>query len=312
MRSAHVIAALLVFLNIAGTAHVVRAQGTKAASRRAENAVLVRVDGQPITQADLDRMFKSRLVEPALQPKVRGEFLDQLIDSQLMLRFLKAQKIAVSESELDGQVEKIKALLPESAAGQLNLQEHGYTEKILREELALPLMWRNYVLQTVSDAEVQKYFEQHRAELDGTEIRASQIFAKVADLKDPQQVAQAKAKLEKIRKEVAGGLDFAQAAEKYSQAPSGKKGGDVGWLVLGGGKMPRACTQAAIALEPGEMTEPIVSPFGVHLLQVTDRRPGQHSLEDVRAQVMQGISSELQRKKVQELRAKAKIERLAE
>lgn len=312
MRYACALATILVISTVAGTPHRAQGQGTKAAGRSSANPILVRVDGQPITQADLDRMFKSRLVDPAVQPKVRGEFLDQLIDSHLMQRFLKAQKITVAETEVDDQVEKIKALLPKSAAGQLNLQEHGYTEKILREELSLPLMWRNYVLQTISDAEIQKYFDQHRAELDGTEVRVSQIFAKVADTKDPQQIEQAKAKLSKIRQEITAGLDFAAAAAKYSEAPSGKKGGDVGWLVLGGGKMPRACTAAAFAVEPGEMTEPIASPFGVHLLLVTDRRPGQYSLEDVRAQVMQGISTELQRKKVQELRAKARIERLAE
>ena len=116
----------------------------------------------------------------------------------------------------------------------------------------------------------------------------------------------------KIRKEIADGLEFAAAAEKYSEAPSGKKGGDVGWLVIGGGKMPRVCTTAAFELQSGEMSQPVVSSYGAHLLLVTQRKDGQFSLEDVRPQVMQGLSSELQRKKVQELRAKARIDRLGE
>lgn len=281
----------------------------KAAARRSSDSVVARVDGQPITSADLERLFKSRRVDPELQPKVRAEFIDQLIDSRLMQKFLKSQKIVVDENELNNQVAQIRALLPKGAAGELDLRELGLTDKILREELALPLMWRNYVTRTVPEEAVQRHFEQHRVELDGTEVKASQIFAKVADLKDPQQVEQALAKLARIRDEIKGGLPFADAARKYSQAPSREKGGDVGYF-LTKGKMPRDFTKVAFALKPGELSEPFVSRFGAHLCLVTDRKPGELSLEDVRPKVMEAISNELQAKKLQELRAKAKIERL--
>ncbi|MES2793547.1 MAG: peptidylprolyl isomerase [Planctomycetota bacterium] len=304
----HVFAGVIAISAMTGSALDVLAQTAKSSARRGDESILARVDGQPITRADLERMFKSRRVDLALQPKVRGEFIDQLIDTQLMQRFLKLQKIAVSEGELDGQVAQIKALLPKSASGQLDLKEHGYTEKILREELTLPLLWRNYLIQTVSDQQIKEYFEAHRVELDGTEVRASQIFVKVADLKDPQQVEAALAKLSKIRKVITDGLDFATAATKYSEAPSGKKGGDVGFF-LTEGKMPRAFTKVAFALQPGEMSEPFASPFGTHLCLVTDRHQGEKSIEDVRPQIMQAISTDLQLKKLQELRAKAKIER---
>lgn len=283
------------------------AQAEKANVRKADDAVLVRVDGQPIYRSDLDRMYKSRRVDPALQTKVRGEFLDLLIDTLLMQRFLKSQKIAISESELDTQVAQIKALLPKSAAGQFDLREHGYTEKILREELALPLMWRNYLSQTVKEQQLQAYFDEHRVELDGTEVRASQIFLKIPEPKDPEQVQQTLAKLGKIRQVIVDGLDFASAARKYSESPSREKGGDVGYF-LTEGKMPKAFTKVAFELKPGEMSEPFVSPFGAHLCLVTDRRQGELSLEDVRPQVMQAISNDLRTKKLAELRAKAKIE----
>lgn len=280
----------------------------QAGKSSATGKMVARVDGQPITTADLDRLFKSRRVEPELQPKVRSEFIDQLIDSRLMQKFLKSQKIDVDANELNNQVAQIKALLPKGTAGDLELQELGLTDKILREELALPLMWRNYVTQTVPEQAVQQYFDQHRIELDGSEVKASQIFAKVADLNDPQQVEQALAKLSRIRDEIKAGLPFAEAARKYSEAPSREKGGDVGYF-LTEGKMPRAFTKVAFALKPGEMSEPFVSRFGAHLCLVTDRKLGELSLEDVRPKVMEGISNELQSKKLKELRSKAKIER---
>ncbi len=301
---------LLALLGMALPPQWIFAQVSKPAPAvaRSGDAVLARVDGQTIKSSDLERMFKSRHVEPDLQPKVREEFLDQLIDMLVMQKFLKAQKITVADSELDAQVAQIKALLPKSATGQLDLKEHGYTEKILREELALPLMWRNYLSQTVTEKQIQQHFELHRVELDGTEVRASQIYFKVADRQDPKQFEQAKARMSKVRAEIKAGLDFAAAARKYSDSPSREKGGDVG-LFLTEGKMPRAFTKVAFTLQPGELSDPIVSPFGVHLCLVTDRKPGEASLEDVRPQVMEAISNELHVKKVQELRAKAKIQR---
>lgn len=283
------------------------AQSGKSVSRDGGSAV-ARIDGQPIPRSELDRMFKVRRVDPDLQPKVRAEFIDQLVDNHLLQRFLKAQKIAVDEGELDKQVDQVKALLPKGATGSLDLQEYGYTDKVLREELALPLMWRNYVRKIVLENDVQKYFDDHRIDLDGTQVKASQIFAKVADLKDPEQVKQALAKLAKIRDEINAGLSFADAAKKYSQAPSRDKGGDVGFF-LTEGKMPRAFTKVAFSLKPGEMSEPFVSPFGAHLCLVTDRQEGELSLEDVRVKVMEKISAELMAKKLKELRSKAKIEK---
>jgi parvulin-like peptidyl-prolyl isomerase len=285
------------------------AQTTKLSGRRGDDPPVARVDGQPILRSELELMFKTRRVEPALQPKVRDEFLDQLIDARLIQRFLTAQKINIDDNELNNQVAEVKALLPKSEAGKLDLQELGLTEKTLRDELALPLKWRNYVTQTVPEEAVQKYFQEHRIDLDGTEVKASQIFVKVADLKDPQQVTTALAKLSKIRQEIEAGLPFADAAKKYSQALSREKGGDVGYF-LTEGKMPRAFTKIAFNLKPGQMSEPFVSPFGAHLCLVTDRKEGEASLEDVRPKVMEAISRELQAKKVKELRTKAKIERL--
>lgn len=303
------IVGLVVSLSLFYSASIASAQTAKQGARRGGDAVVARVDGQPILNSELERLFTSRRVEPELQPKVRNEFIDQLIDSRLIAKFLKAQKITVEDNELDNHVAQIKALLPKGEAGKLDLQELGLTEKLLREELALPLLWRNYVTQTVTDETVHDYFKQHRLDLDGTEVKASQIFAKVADLKNPEQVKQALAKLSKIRDEVQTGLPFADAARKYSQAPSRDKGGDVGYF-LTEGKMPRAFTKVAFSLKPGEMSEPFVSPFGTHLCLVTDRKPGEKSLEDVRPQVMEAISKDIQGKTLKELRAKAKIERL--
>jgi peptidyl-prolyl cis-trans isomerase C len=66
----------------------------------------------------------------------------------------------------------------------------------------------------------------------------------------------------------------------------------------------------AFALKTGDVSQPIESPFGVHLITVTDRKPGDLSLEDVRGKVLDVLSKELWDKTVAELRTQAKIERI--
>ncbi len=84
------------------------------------------------------------------------------------------------------------------------------------------------------------------------------------------------------------------------------KGGDVGWFPFQG-KQPAFFADAAFKLPVGEISAPIVSPFGVHLIQVTDRQPGQLTLEDVRPEIIKRLSDELWKKSVASEREKSKV-----
>jgi peptidyl-prolyl cis-trans isomerase C len=281
--------------------------GLNATFAQAGKKELIKVNGKSITQDDLERIYKFRNVSRELQPKVRAEFLDILIDSELMQQFLKSQKVTVSPDELAKQVQMVKGLLPKNAAGEVDLKGIGFSEQILREELSLPLKWRNYVMKTVTEEEIQEYFETHKVQFDGTEVRASQIFLAVASMQDPQQVTAALSKLAGIQKEILGGLKFAEAAKKYSDSPTGAKGGDVGWFLYEGKVSPQLA-KTAFSLKPGEMSQPFTGVKGVHLCLVTDRKEGQLGLEDARTIVMQAMSNEMWTRKIKSLRAAAQIE----
>ncbi|MEX0727236.1 MAG: peptidyl-prolyl cis-trans isomerase, partial [Planctomycetaceae bacterium] len=71
--------------------------------------------------------------------------------------------------------------------------------------------------------------------------------------------------------------------------------------------MAKEITQTAFRLQPGELSEPFHSPFGVHLIVVTDRQPGQLSLEDVRAQVLEELGQNLWSETVARLQEDADI-----
>ncbi|MDB5390655.1 MAG: PpiC-type peptidyl-prolyl cis-trans isomerase, partial [Planctomycetaceae bacterium] len=182
-------------------------------------------------------------------------------------------------------------------------------EQTLRDELSLPLKWHSYVRKTVTEDQIEQYFQSHRAQFDGTELRASQIFLAVESMADPKQVATGLAKLGKIRQEIVNGMLFADAAKKYSDAPTGAKGGDVGLFKYQSPLSPQM-KKVAFGLPKGELSQPFAGAKGVHLCVVTERKEGNLSLEDVRTLVLETLSDELWAKKIKELKAKAKIERV--
>ncbi len=80
----------------------------------------------------------------------------------------------------------------------------------------------------------------------------------------------ARERLADLRKRIAAGLDFATAAKDNSQDGSAKEGGDLGWAVLG--QFVPEFEEVMNSLAPGQISEPLVSRFGVHLIQVQERR----------------------------------------
>jgi peptidyl-prolyl cis-trans isomerase SurA len=127
----------------------------------------------------------------------------------------------------------------------------------------------------------------------------------------PAEIRTATARIEELREEVTAGEDFAGLAEKYSEDPgSAAKGGALGWL--SNGETVPAFEQAMDSLQPGELSGPIVSPYGVHLIQLIDRREVDVSdklrREQARTQIANRKSEERYEQWLRELKAKAYID----
>ncbi|HUG90071.1 MAG TPA: peptidylprolyl isomerase [Planctomycetaceae bacterium] len=268
--------------------------------------VIVTVNGRPITAGVLDVLMVSRRVPEDVRPRVRRRFVEQLVDRRLMQSFLADRKAAASPLELDAEVRRIRELIHKSGeTPEAVLARLGYTEQTLREELALPLAWRAYTRLLITPQRLREYFAAHRRRFDGTEIRASQVFLKAGS--DAERAA-ALERLRVLRDEIAAGnRSFADAAREHSAAPSAAAGGDVGWFPFRG-RMPGEFSRVAFGLKAGEVSEPFVTAFGVHLATVTGEKPGDLSLEDVRRDVFAALSEELWDQIVAEQRASAKIE----
>jgi parvulin-like peptidyl-prolyl isomerase len=279
----------------------------KAAAASRET-VLVVVNGKKITDADLNRWMMTRKVAEEKRIAERDRFIDQLIDARLMQQFLDSRDTRASKKELDELVKKIRDSAEKRGSDpDKALAELGYTPQALREEFALPIAWQHHVDRAVPPARLKTYFEEHRAEFDGTKVRASRILVKPASGEDADWQA-AEDQLAELRKQiVAKKLTFEQAAREHSQAPSKDKGGDVGEFPYSG-KMPARFSREAFKLEVGEISQPFRSPYGMELCLVTNREPGDLSLEDVRDFVLARLSQEMWEQTIADMRKEAKIE----
>jgi peptidyl-prolyl cis-trans isomerase D len=127
--------------------------------------------------------------------------------------------------------------------------------------------------ETVSDAEIREYYDAHPEEF---ERPASARFTVAVLSKAPTAADSAAAvqKAEALRQEIVGGADFAAVAKRESADQATKEqGGELGFF--GRGQMTPAFEQAAFTLPVGEVSEPVLTPFGVHLIQVEERDSAQ-------------------------------------
>lgn len=271
-------------------------------------SVIARVNGVAITSADVAFAATQKKSTSPDESVDDQKLIDQLIDRQLIRGFLATQKIESNANELKQQIVQAENLIKQGGEDpQKLLSKIGYTPDRLKRELGLPLAWQTYARRTIQQDQMKTYFEQHKQELDGTQCRGSQIFLKLPKQPSDSEIALKKEKLSDLRREiVAGTVSFADAAREHSEAPSRENGGDVG-LFGWRGKLPSAVSKAAFALKVNEISEPIVTPFGVHLIQVTERHPGDFSLEDVRPVIIDRLSQELWTTTVAKEREKAKI-----
>jgi hypothetical protein len=271
---------------------------------------LATVNGTPITDADVELEIISRNIDrEKVTPETRRRILEQLIDLELIVQFLRSKKVRVDNAQIGAQVKRLEDIITENGEDPNEvLKDLGFTTAKLRKKLVDAAMWDNYFNSKVDDNALKRYFENHKQQFDGTEVRGSQIYLKLPENPNEEDIKTAKAKLAEYKKQIeAGEITFAEAARKWSQAPSAKKGGDLGFSMYRG-KNPEVLTRVLFDLEKGELSEPFQSPFGMHLMTVTDRVPGTFQLEDVRGIVRNRLRHEMWTTFAEAQREKARIQ----
>jgi parvulin-like peptidyl-prolyl isomerase len=216
-------------------------------------------------------------------PKLQAEALEQLINRRLVAEVIAKQGCQPTDDQVDELLADLKQrLATQKLSFEEFLDKHSLTEAMVRRQLAWDAAWNFYLNQELTDEALEQYFEKHRRDFDGTELRVSHILLRVEDLEDAPAVSAATKQAESLRREiVAKKMTFAAAAEKRSAGPSRRQGGDLGFIPRHD-RMAEAFSSAAFQLDQGEISPPVTTPFGVHLIQCTDVKPGKQTWQNER------------------------------
>ncbi|HWL07879.1 MAG TPA: peptidylprolyl isomerase [Planctomicrobium sp.] len=272
----------------------VRLNETKNAESLKKPGVFMLLNDQPMTAADVQLdFFLNQLPENATVAD-RKQLLNRVIDRELIKRYLKNLNIQVDEDILEQEFNSlIKLTAKQGESTDAVLEKMKLTREGLREILWVDAAWKIASESLISQNHLMVEWELRQHEYDGTRLRGSQIVFHVSPGAPTKTWEDAVFRMWKLREEISEQkITFADAARRDSQSPSGRNGGDLGEFEYRG-RLDEALTRVAFRLEPTELSEPIRTRYGVHLLQVTDRIPGQLSLEDARPEMIARLSKRL-------------------
>ena len=289
----------------------VRAQ--RLPSDPADDAVVARVDEQPISYAEVKReiaaALKGRPIPPEALALVQAQALEQVIGRRLLVARFQQLQMAPTPDELKRSEENLA-----EQCRRLNLSReeflarNGMTAADFEAFRYWEIAAERFAREQLTDEQLGRFFLDHRRDYDGTELRVSHILLRVEGRQDQGGPEQAIGKALRIRQEILERkLSFAEAAAKYSDGPSREVGGDLGFIPRRG-RMIESFSAAAFRLKSGEISPPVATPFGIHLITVTEEKRGELTLADVREPVHAAAKQVMFLALAAELRKGAKIE----
>ncbi|NLN19910.1 MAG: tetratricopeptide repeat protein [Firmicutes bacterium] len=263
---------IIILIVIAFVVTLVYVGGPGIFGRGGEPSYVAKVNKQTISYAEFNDAFLNNLrlyemIQGSLSGSeaydVRFQTLQQLINQKLMLQQVKKHRIKVSKVDIDAELQSLKEGFESEAEFQLRLRENNMTERQLRahirDNLAIRALQEKMSQVEITEEDIKMAYEQ---------VRASHILFRVQD----GDWDAAKSRAETVLAEIKGGKSLAELAKQYSDDTGTKdKGGDLDFFSRDSGFV-KEFTEAAFALKVGEVSEPVKTDFGYHIIQVTDRK----------------------------------------
>jgi peptidyl-prolyl cis-trans isomerase C len=276
------------------------------------------VNGEPISLADVENTMRSLpptavpLTEQA-KAQLRDDTLNAMIDEALWHQFLRTYAPQATPAEIAQEMAQLEKDLKEKRQKTLAdfYKESGMTEAQLRVNIEYGLRWMAYCKAQVTDAITKQYYDANKDFFDNVMVRASHIMLRVEPNATPADVEAAKGKLRALRQQVVEKrIDFATAAKQYSQyPPTAAKGGDLDYFPRKG-LMDETIAAQAFAMKPGDISDVVQTDMGLHLVMVTERKPGTPSdFTKIKEDVRMFCIMEMHQNIINHMRKTAKIEK---
>jgi peptidyl-prolyl cis-trans isomerase C len=287
------------------------------------------VNGQPIAEKAVQRGLKG--LAPEKQAEARNQIITRLIENALLDQYLQQLRIEVPATEVDARMAQVQDEIKKSGQTvEKVMQDLMLTQEELRTQLTAELRWEKYSDEQANDKLLHQVFDNNPEMFDGSTVHARHILLTPAT-KDEQAAQQVVAQLRNYKQQIEAQADqelaktptdpaardkaryrllddgFAAVASKESVCPSKAQGGDLGWFARVG-SMVEPFAKAAFDLKVGQISDPVATPFGYHLILVTDRRPGKETkFDDVKEVVKEVYRDRLRESLCAQLKPRAKI-----
>jgi peptidyl-prolyl cis-trans isomerase C len=286
--------------------------------------VLARVNGESVKKADLDRLIKNMELS-ANQPipaerrdEILRRALDQLVTYTVLSQECRARKVTVTDAEIDGNLKQMQSQFPTEEEFKKALTARGMTLEKLRSDARIDMSINRMMEAELAstpvptDPQVREFYDKNPDKFKQDEaIRASHILIPADEKADEATKKKARAEIDDILKQLKGGADFGELAKKYSKDGSAAQGGDLNFFPKG--QMVPAFDQAAWALKPGEISGVVTTPFGYHIIKLTEQRPASTvPFEQVSPRIKEYLTEQQKQGRaeafIELLKQKAKIE----
>jgi peptidyl-prolyl cis-trans isomerase C len=276
--------------------------------------VVATVNGKDITRIQLQDIFNAAVQSSGMNvadlssaQQIGGyiQLLNDLIDRQLLLDA--ASKEEITNEDVEAEIKKFKSQFPDEAIFDTQMKQAGMTPEKLQSDVSEELKirrWMESQVKTpeVSDADAKSFYESNLKEFEQPEtVKASHILFMVDADAAPDVVKQKEEAAQKAAARAKGGEDFTTLAKELSEEPGAKEsGGDLGFFPKD--RMVPEFANAAFAANLNDISEPVKTQFGWHVIKVTDKKAaGTVPFQEVNNQITSYLKSMRQREAVQKV-----------
>jgi len=234
--------------------------------------------------ATVTAQFKKQGTELPAEAILRKQILERLITDTLQLQYAAQTGLKVDDNQLDKTIGRI------AEQNQLSLAE--FTEALtkdgvsmtkfradIRNEITLARLREREVdgRVNVSESEIDNFLTSQAANNENQdEYEIAHLLIRTPEEGATEDIQKAKIKVDKALSELNGGVSFAKVSASYSDAPNALEGGSLGWKSAA--QMPALFLDALKAMKVGEVSAPLRSPNGFHVLKLNNKRGGNSPL----------------------------------
>ena len=226
------------------------------------------------------KRLQEQKVELPSQSVLKQQVLDRLILQEIQTQHAKRVGLTVSDEQLNSALQEIASRnkipfdqLPTALAAQ-GVDYKQYREG-MRKELTLSTLRQRDVIAhiNVTPHELEQFLSRQQTSAANDEFNVSHILLSLPEAATPQQLGEITHKAQDLAARAIKGEDFGQLAIANSNSQTALDGGQLGWRK--GNQLPQFILDLVGRMKPGEVSEPVRTPSGFHIVKLNERRSGE-------------------------------------